>query len=268
MDWLQALILALIQGLTEFLPVSSSAHLILVPELLGWPDQGLTFDVAVHLGTLMAVLIYFRRTVGGLITDWCRSLARREAVGESPLAWYVIIATVPVVVAGLALGDLADSSALRNLEVIATTTVGFGILLWVADRYMGGLREEGALRLRDAIIIGLAQVLAIVPGTSRSGITITAGLWVGMTPSAAARFSFLMSMPTIALAGAWRGLELVQEPQRVELGPLAVGTGVSFVAAYLCISAFLALLTRVGLGPFIAYRLILGAVLGVFVVIL
>lgn len=260
MDWLQAVILALIQGLTEFLPVSSSAHLILVPELLGWPDQGLTFDVAVHLGTLAAVLVYFRRTVGRLLADWTASVVRRQPVGESALAWYIIIATIPVVLAGLVLGDLAESG-LRGALVIAATTIGFGVLLWWADRYTGGLREEQSLRLRDALFIGGAQVLAIVPGTSRSGITITAGLMLGMTPSAAARFSFLLSMPTIALAGAWRGFELAQNPETVDLGLLALGTAVSAVAAYLCIGAFLALLTRVGLGPFIAYRLVLGVVL-------
>lgn len=260
MDWLQALILALIQGLTEFLPISSSAHLILVPELLGWPDQGLTFDVAVHLGTLTAVLAYFRQTVARLVTDWCRSVARREAVGESGLAWYVIIATVPVVLAGLVLGDLAESG-LRGPLVIAATTIGFGVLLWWADRYTGGLREEGQIGLRDALVIGGAQVLAIVPGTSRSGITITAGLMLGMTPSAAARFSFLLSMPTIALAGVWRAWALVAQPETVDLGLLALGVAVSATAAYLCISAFLALLTRVGLGPFIAYRLVLGVLL-------
>jgi undecaprenyl-diphosphatase len=260
MDWLQALILALIQGLTEFLPVSSSAHLILLPELLGWPDQGLTFDVAVHLGTLLAVLAYFRRTVARLIADWGQSLARRQPVGESGLAWYVIIATIPVVLAGLVLGDLAES-CLRGALVIAATTVGFGLVLWWADRYTGGVREEGQIGLRDALVIGGAQVLAIVPGTSRSGITITAGLMLGMTPSAAARFSFLLSMPTIALAGAWRGLELAQNPEAVDLGLLALGMVVSAAAAYLCIGAFLALLARVGLGPFIAYRLVLGALL-------
>jgi len=260
MDWLQALVLALLQGLTEFLPVSSSAHLILLPHLLGWPDQGLTFDVAVHLGTLLAVMAYFRHTVGRLIRDWCQSLARREAVGESPLAWYVIIATLPVVIAGLLVGDAAET-VLRGPLVIAATTLGFGVALWLADRYAGGLRTEASLRLRDAIIIGGAQVLAIVPGTSRSGITITAGLMMGMTPTASARFAFLLAIPTIALAGAWQGLKILQAPENVDMANLAIGVGVSAVAAYLCISAFLALLDRIGMGPFVAYRLLLGGVL-------
>lgn len=260
MDWLQALILALVQGITEFLPISSSAHLILVPELLGWPDQGLTFDIAVHLGTLTAVLAYFRQTVGRLLRDWLSSIRHRETVGESGLAWYVIIATVPVVIAGALLGNAAET-VLRGPLIIAATTIGFGIALWLAARYTGGPRTEATLRLRDALIIGCSQVLAIVPGTSRSGITITAGLMVGMTPGAAARFSFLLSMPTIALAGAWRGLDLVANPEAVDFRMLALGTGASAVAAYLCIAGFLGILERFGLGPFIAYRLVLGAVL-------
>ncbi len=265
MDWLQALILALVQGITEFLPISSSAHLILVPELLGWPDQGLTFDIAVHLGTLTAVLAYFRHTVGRLLRDWLGSIKHRQAVGESALAWYVIIATVPVVIAGAVLGDAAET-VLRGPLIIAATTIGFGLALWLAARYAGGYRTETGLRWRDALMIGGSQVLAIIPGTSRSGITITAGLMVGMTPSASARFSFLLSMPTIALAGGWRGLELMGNPEAVDYGLLALGTGASALAAYLCISAFLALLERVGLAPFIAYRLILGIVLVVIFV--
>ncbi len=260
MEWIKLVVLALVQGLTEFLPVSSSAHLILVPVLLGWQDQGLAFDVAVHVGTLVAVLLYFRRTVLQVLRDFFASLAQREEVGESRLGWAVIVGTVPVVLVGLVLGDLAEG-VLRSPLVIAWSTIVGGVLLWVAYRWGRRERGEGTLSLRDAVLIGIAQALAIIPGTSRSGITITAALMLGMTPTAAARFSFLLSIPVIALAGAWQALELFTLGEGQQWDVLLTAALISGISAYACIAFFLALLDRIGMTPFVAYRLVLGVVL-------
>ncbi len=259
MEWTQAFWLAVVQGLTEFLPVSSSAHLILLPVIAGWPDQGLAFDVAVHVGTLLAVMVYFRRPLRTMLVDTVRALRERRLVGESRLAGLVALATVPIVVGGVLLKEFAEGP-LRAPLVIAGTTVGFGLLLWIACRFAGPRRED-ELRWTDALVIGASQVLAIIPGTSRSGITITAALFLGMTPDAAARFSFLLSIPTIGLAGGWKALILVQQAGPVHWGQILFGVVVSGVAAYLCIGAFLALLERIGMTPFVLYRLVLGVVL-------
>ncbi len=260
MDLLHALWLALLQGLTEFLPISSSAHLVLVPVLLGWPDQGLAFDVGVHVGTLLAVLAYFRGTVAALVADAAASLTQRRMVGEGRLAAALVVATLPVVVAGLLFGNLAEG-ALRAPLVIAAANIGFGLLLWVADRRGGGTRSELEFGLREALWVGLAQALAIIPGTSRSGVTMMAGLFLGASREAAARFSFLLAIPTIALAGAWQGLKLLEPSVPVEPVPLLLGLAVSAVSAYACIAAFLALVRRIGMLPFVIYRLVLGGVL-------
>ncbi len=259
MDFVQAFWLGLIQGLTEFLPISSSAHLILVPRLLGWPDQGLAFDVAVHVGTLLAVMLHFRRQVGPLVGDTLVSVWRRQPVGESRLGWALIIGTLPLVAGALILADAAEG-VFRDPRVIAAATIGFGVLLWVAAR-RAGPRDESSIGPGAALFIGAAQVLAIIPGTSRSGITMTAGLWLGLEATAAARFSFLLSMPAIALAGAWKALQLSNADAAVHWGVFGFGALVSGVSAYLCIRVFLALVARLGMTPFVIYRLVLGGVL-------
>lgn len=260
MDWLHAFWLAVLQGFTEFLPISSSAHLILLPVFAGWPDQGLTFDIAIHIGTLTAVVLYFRATVYSVSRDTLRSLAHRQAVGESRLGWAVVVGTVPVVITGLLFADLAEG-VLRAPLVIAGTTIVFGVLLWVADRFAGGPRSEESVTLRDALIIGCAQAIAIIPGTSRSGITMTAALFLGMTPTASARFSFLLSIPVIALAGAWKAVALVRGGGTAQWEVMLFGAVLAAVTAYLCIGFFLALLKRLGMTPWVIYRMVLGAVL-------
>lgn len=260
MDALQATLLALLQGLTEFLPISSSAHLILLPRIQGWADQGLAFDVAVHVGTLAAVLTYFRREVGAMARDWVLSVARREAVGESRLAWAVLLGTIPVGLAGLLFKGVVETD-LRTPQVIAWATIVFAVLLWWSDAAGRRRREEHAIGWRDVAVIGVAQALALVPGTSRSGITMTAGLAMGLTRSAAARFSFLLSIPVIVLAGGVKARDLLMQGDGVEWGVLALGTVVAAVAAYLCIHYFLRFLERVGMLPFVCYRLLLGALL-------
>ncbi|WP_440996370.1 undecaprenyl-diphosphate phosphatase [Arhodomonas sp. SL1] len=260
MDWLQALCLGIVQGLTEFLPVSSSAHLILVPVLTGWPDQGLAFDVAVHVGTLVAVLAYFRTTLVTLAADTLGSLHQRRLQGEGRLGAMILLATLPVITVGLLL-DEATETLLRGPLVIAGANLVFAVPLWLAWRFGRGRAQEHAIGAGAALLIGLAQCLAVIPGTSRSGVTMTAGLALGLAPTAAARFSFLLSIPTIALAGGWKALGLITGDAPVHWGALAIGTLSSALAAYACIGAFLALLARVGMTPFVAYRLALGAVL-------
>jgi len=260
LDPLHAIVLSVVQGLTEFLPISSSAHLILVPRILGWPDQGLAFDVAVHVGTLCAVVGYFRRELVTLTADWVRSVMARRLVGESRLAWADLFGTVPVGLAGLLLGDFIEQN-LRSPLVIAASTVVFGLLLWWSDRRGARIRDEHTLVWRDVLLIGCAQALALIPGTSRSGITITAALAAGLSRAAAARFSFLLSIPVIVLAGGSKTVELLQADTPAHWGALILGAALSALSAYLCIHLFLKLLERIGMLPFVVYRLALGLVL-------
>lgn len=259
MPLIHIIILAVVQGLTEFLPISSSAHLILVPRFSDWPDQGLAFDVAVHVGTLSAVIWYFRHELINMTRDWGRSCLRRHQTGDSRLAWAVILGSIPVAVAGLLFHDLVDT-ALRSPLVIAWATIGFGLLLWLADVVGRRLRSEHQIGWRDVLVIGLAQALALIPGTSRSGITMTAGLLMGLTRQAAARFSFLLSIPAILMAGGYKTLQLI-EHGGMEWTPLLLGVLLSALTAYLCIHWFLKVLDRIGMLPFVIYRLLLGVAL-------
>jgi len=260
MDLWHAFTLALVQGLTEFLPISSSAHLILVPRLSGWPDQGLAFDVAVHVGTLSAVLAYFRHELTQLAHGWFVSLRTRSLDRDARLAWGVLIGTVPVGLCGLLFKDVVETS-LRSAEVIAIATIAFGLLLWWADARGRRVRDEHSLRLKDILIVGVAQAIALIPGTSRSGITMTAGLAIGLTRAAAARFSFLLSIPVIVLAGGLEALDLLETTTPVPWTAILVGTATSAVSAYLCIHFFLRLIERLGMLPFVVYRLLLGTLL-------
>ena len=258
MEWLQVLVLAAVQGLTEFLPVSSSAHLVLVPALTGWPDQGLAFDVAVHVGSLAAVLIYFRGEFVSMLRDGLRGL--RDSGGQVRLGWLVVIATVPVGAAGLAV-DANIAESLRDPLVIAVATIGFGLALLFADRAGAKNRGIESIGIHDAIVIGCAQAIALVPGTSRAGITMTAGLLVGLTPAASARFSFLLSAPVIVMAGGYETIQLATGVSDVGWSALVVGALVAAACAYACIHAFLRFVARIGFAPFVAYRLVLGTVL-------
>ncbi len=260
MDILQAVVLALVQGLTEFLPVSSSAHLILVPILTGWQDQGLAFDVAMHFGTLSAVVVYFRHELATMWQAWLNSLRTRILDDDARLAWFVLLGTIPLAIAGL-LFHTAVETYLRSPLVIAVATIAFGLLLWWADATAKQLRCEYRMRVRDVVVIACSQVLALIPGTSRSGMTMTAGLAMGLDRKAAARFSFLLSIPSILMAASYESLKLFGASVQVDLTALGVGVLVSAVSAYLCIHFFLVLLDRVGMKPFVIYRLLLGAIL-------
>ena len=252
--------LALLQGLTEFLPISSSAHLILMPRMLGWADQGLAFDVAVHVGTLTAVVLYFRDDLTVIVRAWLRSLYRREMNDHAILGWGVVIGTIPVGLAGLLAKDWIEST-LRSPLVIASTTIVFGLLLGIADRWTRGSRPLRRLSWWDALIIGMFQAVALIPGTSRSGITITGGLMLGFDRVSAARFSFLLSIPVIVLAGGLKSLDLIRAEVPVDWYLLSLGVAVSALAAYGCIGWFMRLLEKTGMLPFVIYRLVLGGVL-------
>lgn len=261
MDLYQAIVLALMQGFTEFLPISSSAHLILVPQMVeSWDDQGLAFDVAVHVGTLSAVMLYFRREITEMGVDWVNSLKSRKQTMNSRLAWAVLLGTIPVGLAGLIFKDYIELN-LRSPTVIAITTIGFGLLLWFADITGKRHRDEYTISIFDVIVIGCAQALALIPGTSRSGATMTAGLLLGLSREASARFSFLLSIPVIVLAGGLKMLDLIKQAAPVDWSLMIIGTVLAGVTAYLCIHYFLALLDRIGMLPFVIYRLILGGVL-------
>ncbi|MDH5184199.1 MAG: undecaprenyl-diphosphate phosphatase, partial [Gammaproteobacteria bacterium] len=224
------------------------------------PDQGLAFDVAVHVGTLSAVVWYFRQEVLRMGMDWGRSVAQRQQVGESRLAWAVILGTIPAGLGGLLFKDLIEGEA-RSMLVIGIATIVFALLLWYADVKGKRTREEHSLSWADVMFIGLAQALALIPGTSRSGITMTAGLLLGLSRNAAARFSFLLSIPLIMAAGLFKFKDLLASELAVDWSAIISGTLLSAISAYLCIHVFLKLLERVGMFPFVVYRLILGAVL-------
>ena len=262
MNWLEVLVLALLQGATEFLPISSSAHLILVPILLGWEDQGHAFDVAVHVGTLLAMLGYFHRDLGAML----RAVIAREAPESASaryLAAWLIVATVPILIVGAAMFD-AVSTDLREVQLIAWTTLGFGVLLWIADARGSRVRTQEQLRWVDAVWIGSAQCLALVPGVSRAGIVMTAALALGLQRTAAARVAFLLAIPTIGAAGALSLQKSLYATQAVDWGGLVVGALIAGISAWLCIHFFLRLIERIGMMPFALYRVVLGGFLLAF----
>ncbi|WP_438864124.1 undecaprenyl-diphosphate phosphatase [Neptunicella sp.] len=263
MTLIEIIVLALIQGVTEFLPISSSGHLILPSVLLGWQNQGLAFDVAIHIGSLLAVIIYFRDDIRRMLLAWFGSL-NGKVTDDSKLAWWVIVATIPAVIAGFLLKDFVENYA-RSALVVASTTIIFGLLLGYADYRATQHKNIYQLTWKSAIFVGLMQALALIPGTSRSGITMTAGLMAGMDRESAARFSFLLSIPTILGAGLLISLELAQTSSPIDWQAMLYGVLLSFVSAYLCIALFLSWISRIGMLPFVIYRLILGAVLLIFV---
>jgi undecaprenyl-diphosphatase len=260
MEWLQILVLAVVQGVTEFLPISSSAHLILVPVLTSWEDQGLAFDVALHLGSLAAVIVYFRRDIVAMTVSWSRSLVTRKPDEDAKLAWAVLLGTIPVGLAGLLFDDII-STVLRSPLYLAAGMIVFGILLGWADWTHKGIRTERQMTWKDVLVIGLAQAVALFPGTSRSGITITAALLLGLSREAAARFSFLLSIPVILIACALKTAELLGSDIDPDWIAMSSGVVLSGISAYLCIHFFLAFIQKIGMQPFVIYRLVLGVVL-------
>ncbi len=260
MTTIQIIVLAVVQGLTEFLPISSSGHLVLVPYLVDWTDQGLAFDVAVHFGSLLAVVVFFREDIAGLLRGGVRLLGGDARSPQAHMALAIALGTVPAAVAGLLFAGWIEEN-LRDPAVIVYTLAGYGILMAAADRF--ARRDKGItdVRIRDGLLIGLAQALALIPGTSRSGVTITAGRMLGFERQDAARFSFLLSAPVILLASVYEGGQLVLGDMPVAWNELALGVVVSAVVAYLSIEFFMRFVTRIGLAPFAIYRLALAALI-------
>ncbi len=259
MNWLEVLVLALVQGLTEFLPISSSAHLILAPILFGWQDQGQAFDVAVHVGTLVAMVGYFRRELVAMLCATLRA-DNLESQQARQMALWLIVATLPILIAG-AYTHAVASETLRSASVIAATTLGFGVLLWLADVSGSRVRTEQQLRMSDALFIGAAQCLAVIPGVSRAGIVMTMALALGLCRTAAAHIAFLLAIPTIAGAGALLLNSTLQTPQPADWAALFSGAVMAGGSAWLCIHFFLRLIERIGMLPFVLYRLALGVVI-------
>lgn len=256
-------LLAIIQGITEFLPISSSGHLILVPQVTGLTDQGLAIDAAVHVGTLGAVAIYFWRDLATMIAG-AGQLATGRMTDGARLALYIVLATVPVVIAGILAKEVIETK-LRSVEVIAWATIGFGVLLWLADRYGDRVRRLESLNLSHALIIGVAQALALIPGTSRSGITMTAARMLGYERTDAARFSMLMSIPVIIAAGALVTRDIVEAGDVILGTDAALAALLSFAAALVTIALLMRWLRTASFTPFVIYRLILGAGLLVWI---
>ena len=249
------LILAVVQGITEFLPISSSGHLILTSQILGWPDQGLIIDIATHIGTLFAVLLYFWRDILLMLSGLSRQITGRSGPGTR-LALYVIVASIPVFLAGYFGKDFIGLN-LRSAEVIAWTTLGFGILLWVADKFGMTLRTIEHLSWGGVLFIGLAQVLALIPGTSRSGITITAARLLGMERREAARFSMFLSIPTIIGAGVLSGYDLFKAGDMALGLDALIAAALAFLTAILAIWTLMQWLRRSSFTPFVIYRILL-----------
>ncbi|PCI58664.1 MAG: undecaprenyl-diphosphate phosphatase [Gammaproteobacteria bacterium] len=268
MSTFDIIILALIQGLTEFLPISSSAHLILPSQILGWDDQGLAFDVAVHVGTLMAVVLYYRSLLGKMLLAWFGSLssiAKPQTVQQNfdaTLSWWILFATIPAALFGFLAKDFIEQY-LRTALVISAMTLLFGFFLGYAD-VIAGKRTQNEekplekLGFKGAMIIGFAQMVALIPGTSRSGITMTLGLMLGLSRLNAANFSFLLSIPIIAMAGGYYSLQLFTSATIVDWYAMILGIAVSFSSAFACIHYFLILVEKLGMMPFVIYRLFLG----------
>lgn len=261
MDLLQSIFLGFLQGLTEFLPISSSGHILVVPAILGWDDPGAAFTAVIQLGTEAAVLIYFRRDLWQIGTTWTASLRRPELRGElnARMGWYLIAATIPIAILGFAFQNQIEDAA-RNLWLVGSMLIVFGVVLGVADNVGSRQRSVGELAFRDGVLIGLAQSIALIPGVSRSGATISAGLFLGLERAAAARFSFLLAIPAVVLSGFFQlykilsGEEAVGEP----LVNVAIATLVAFVTGYAVIAWFLRYLSNNSFALFVGYRLILG----------
>lgn len=254
-------VLAIVQGVTEFLPISSSAHLILVPKLTGWEDQGLGLDVAMHIGTLAAVVLYFWRDVRDLALGGADLVSGRGCSPHARLAVQLMVATLPVVAAGLVLEDLI-AEEWRSAALIATTTAVFGLLLWLADRRADrSVGTVGSLTWRAALLIGLAQALALVPGVSRSGITMTTALFLGLSRAESARFSLLLSIPTTAAAGMLGTVEMLRAGDAAAQDQAVIAGLLAFGCAFLAIFGLMRWLKHASFTPFVVYRLLLAAVL-------
>ncbi len=262
MSLLEAIVLGITQGLTEFLPISSTAHLRIVPAFAGWEDPGAAFTAVTQLGTMAAVLLYFRADLSRIARAWVRSLrdpeARREL--DARIGWYIVLGTIPIGIFGLAFKDQIENGA-RDLYLIGTALIVLGFVLLAAERVARHDRPLEEITTRDGIVIGFAQALALIPGVSRSGATLTAGLFMGLDRTSAARFSFLLSIPAVVLSGMLEFLSILNGPegQHAGLGALAVATLLAFVVGYASIAFLLRYLSNHSTILFVVYRVALGS---------
>ncbi|MBJ7357094.1 MAG: undecaprenyl-diphosphate phosphatase [Nocardioides sp.] len=265
-DVLKAVVLGLIQGLTEFLPISSSAHLRIYPELFGWGDPGAAFTAVIQIGTELAVLIYFRNDIWRIVSTWTRSLFRPEYRGhlDARMGWYVIVGSLPIVVLGVLLKDVIERD-FRSLWLIAGTLVVFGVVLGVADRVGSTERQIKEMHLQHAVLMGLAQACALVPGVSRSGATLSMGRFLGYDREAATRYAFLLAIPAVVGAGLFELPEISSGDNDYGWGPTIIATVVSFVVGYAAIAWLLRYVSTRSYTPFVLYRVALGA--GTFVLL-
>jgi undecaprenyl-diphosphatase len=259
-DLLKAVVLGLIQGLTEFLPISSSAHLRIFPELFGWGDPGAAFTAVIQIGTELAVLIYFRKDIWRIGSAWVRSLFKAEYRGtfDARMGWFIIVGSLPIVVLGVLLKDVIERD-FRNLWITGCTLIVMGIVLGIADRVGRTDRPLGKLTLRDAVLMGGAQALALVPGVSRSGATISMGRFLGFEREAATRFAFLLAIPAVVGAGLFELKEIPHGHNDFGWGPTLVATVVSFLVGYAAIAWLLRYVSTNSYTPFVIYRILLGA---------
>lgn len=262
-DYFEAVVLGIIQGLTEFLPISSSAHLRIFPDLFGWGDPGAAFTAVCQIGTELAVLLYFRKDIWRIASAWVRSMFQPEWRGhlDTRMGWFIIIGSVPIVVLGLLFEDAIDTT-LRSLWIIASTLVVLGIVLGVADHYGRTDRQLKDLNVRDAVLMGLAQACALVPGVSRSGATISMGRALGYERAVTARYAFLLAIPAVVGSGVYKLKDVGAEENLYGWGPTIVATVVAFFVGYAAIAWLLHYVSTRSFLPFVTYRVVLG--LGVF----
>ncbi|WP_435768740.1 undecaprenyl-diphosphate phosphatase [Nocardioides sp. SYSU DS0651] len=259
-DFLQAVFLGILQGLTEFLPISSSAHLRIFPELFGWGDPGAAFTAVIQIGTELAVLLYFRKDIWRIASTWTRSLVKPEYRGhvDARLGWYVIVGSLPIVILGVLLKDVIESD-FRNLWIIGVTLIVLGVVLGIADRRGRNDRQIKQLTLRHALLMGGAQAMALVPGVSRSGATLSMGRILGYDREAATRFAFLLAIPAVVGAGIFELQEIPHGGNDYGWGPTITATVVSFVVGYAAIAWLLRYVTTHSYAPFVIYRVLLGS---------
>ena len=258
--WLEAIILGVIQGLTEFLPISSSAHVLIASQLFGWQDPGAAFTAVIQIGTEAAVLLYFRRDLLRIARSWACALgSRRRSTPESRLGWFIIVGTIPIVVLGVTFAQQIETAA-RNLWLVAVVLIVFGLLLGVVDRIGSKVRGLDTMRTRDGIVLGFGQALALIPGVSRSGATITTGLALGFSREAATRYSFLLAIPAVLGAGFYEATKIGSD-STVAWGPTLVATAISFTVGYAVISWLLRYISTHSFLPFVVYRVVLGSVI-------
>jgi undecaprenyl-diphosphatase len=262
MGWLEAIVLGIVQGLTEFLPISSTAHLLLVGRMFGWGDPGAAYTAVIQLGTTAAVLIYFRKDIANIVSTWVRSLFKPELRGQIAAreGWYIIIGTIPIGILGFLFRDSIETAA-RDLRVIAIAMIGVGIVLEIADRVGRRAKEISDLNVRDGLLYGLAQACALIPGVSRSGATISGGLFLGYTRVAALRYSFLLSIPAVLASGLFEARKIGQPGHEVTWGPTLLSTAIAFVVGFATIAWLLRYVASNSFRWFVVYRISVGVII-------